>query len=159
MQENHEQRRPSSKIPSTWAWLAIHVWLPLVPYLTACLVRFVSNPCLSWVTFDLKELALSLSLASLFVRQSLSEKEILLPNPEKRDEVAGAAALCWFPVAIFFALFTLIEAFSTLIHDRNLAGLQDSLAVLQVMTLILSAFFLSIFVLIQRSFKLKARFQ
>lgn len=145
------------RVPSTSAWLAVHVGLPLVPYLTACLVRSATYRCLCWSVFDVKELALSLSLASLYVRQSLLAKEILLPSPDRCDDVAGAAAGCLVPTALLFGFFVVIEAFSGMLAQRHIENVQRSLVVIQILTIIFSILFLCLFIRLQRSFKLRAR--
>lgn len=154
MAENPPNRQ---LVASTKAWLTVYVLLPLVPYLVACGARLLSNPSLCWSNFDVKELAVCLCLTSVFVRESLLDKEILLVNEEKEEEVAGAAAFCWLPAALFFTLFVLGQVFSTLVNQRNYTDLRATLVIVQLTTLLLSAAFLLAFVLIQRSFKLRAR--
>ena len=157
MADNHLANPIKPIIPSTKMWIVVHILAPLGPFITGALVRLGSCLSISWGTFDASELALSFCLLSVFIRQSLLGSEILLPNRDKEEEVAGVAAECLLATFVFFGLFVTIEVFSTLVTERNLAVLQGSLIFFRIATFILSPLSLIFFVRVQKSFKLKAR--
>ena len=146
-----------STTPSTKMWILVYIIAPLVPFIVGALVRFGSCLSISWGTFDASELAVSFCLLSVFVRQSLLGSEILLPNRDKEEEVAGVGTVCLVPMLVFFGLFVAIEIIATLVNEQGLAELRYSLIFFRVTTFILSLFALFFFVGVQKSFKLKAR--
>lgn len=158
MTDNSRQNRPrAAALPSTRAWVVVHLLLPLLPFLMGALVRFLSCLAVSWAAFDASELALSLCFISVFVRQSLLESEILLANRDKEDEVAESATLCLGATLIFFTLFGVVEAFSILVNDRQVRELRSPLAAFQILVFMLGPPSLLLFAGIQKSFKLRAR--
>lgn len=157
MSDGSEQYIGHENRPSASAWIVIHIFIPLLPFLMGSLVRFISYPSLTWATFSAPQLALTIGLISVFVRTSLLDTEIQLPNPDKEEEVAKFGALCFLPIVAFFILYGLIEVFRTLVFDRSLNDVLISLRFSQVLAFLLAPLSILFFLHLQRSFRLRAR--
>ena len=154
---NRHNRPGAAALPSTRAWLVVHLLFPLLPFFAGTLVRFLSCLSASWAVLDASEFALSFCFISLFVRQSLLGSEILLTNQDKEDEVAEFAALCLIVTLLFFGLFATLEVFSMLVNDRRIIELETSLRWAQVVVFVLGPPSMCLFIGIQKCFKLRAR--
>lgn len=152
-----DQTTETATQPSTKAWLVVNILVPLIPWVVACGVRLTFSPSRSWTIIDVKELALSFTLASLLLLQGLRHTEILLANKDKIDDLASAQGICWFFTAVSFALFVLDEAVVILFIDRGLQDLAIPYISLHIFTLVWTMILIYSFAVMQRSFKLRAR--
>lgn len=111
----------------------------------------------SWNIFSGSELAISLMLLALFLSQSISNREILLENDDKKEE-AREEILVWLVLAIVFAvLFALNVAFDFLVlnlGDKKCEGIVHGFKIVTVLT---GLFALMRSISAQRSFRLKAK--
>jgi hypothetical protein len=92
--------------------MLLHVGLPLSPVVLGGFVRLVAYPALNWDTFSASELAICLTMLSVFVNQSLSANR-LLDFEGIADEAFGWAAMFSISALSFtvlFAIITLIPA-------------------------------------------------
>ncbi len=143
--------------PSTSAWLSVNILIPLIPFIIISFFRFITLLELSWTVFDVSDLALSFGLVSAFVRMNLINSDIVLPNEDKAEEIAGAAARCLVPLFFFLALYLGVEIFDLIVAKSHSESLQKSLLYLRLTVILMSFLFFLFFVRLQRSFKLRAK--
>jgi hypothetical protein len=143
--------------PSTKAWLIIHILLPLLPLLIATFLRYVFDSKITLSTFKISDFSLTMGLIVAFARQSLLDAERTLDNDEKREEVAASAALMLFPLSFCLALFGAIESLEVILNTTTAKQFGDALLKAQISAIAVCIITAIWVILVQRSFKLKAK--
>ena len=132
--------------PSSQLWIMVHVAFPLLPFALEAILRFALTRSVSFATFSVPNLAMSMGLLAFFVSQSLANSSIPLKSGDRKDAIEFRK-LCFIASAIFCFVF-----FGALImaHDEGSVG------ALSVFVLLLALFIINMACTTQKEFKLKA---
>jgi hypothetical protein len=146
----------ANRNPSSFAWFMVHIAFPLVPFFIEGVLRYlVFDTSLSWTTFSSPTLAMSCGLLCLFVSQSLSTHQRIIPSEEETEKMIGTAHVFSGLAIISFVLFGSVVLLSALLEKSNPSGVDSIKAAFDTFILIgaFTPIVLSIFA--QQSFKLR----
>lgn len=142
---------------STRVWVAVYIILPLLPFITAGILRLLFDPGRpSWDTFSASELAFSLVILIVFVQQSIVGSTRLLENADMRADVDGWTFSFALLLILVTILFSVTVALTTLVADAQ-DHLEVSLRIVQGMIFGLFPAIIFTAAAAQRNFELKAR--
>ena len=135
--------------PSSWLWIMVHVAFPLIPFFLEALLRFALTRSVSFATFSVPNLAMSMGLLAFFVNQSLANYSIPLKSGGRKDAIEFRKS-CFIVSAIFcFAFFGAL----IMVNGSDSAGAAGTLS---MFVLILALIIVILAYRTQREFKLKA---
>lgn len=157
------KKKPSApplhdKDPSTKVWFIVHILIPLLPVLSAIILRFIFGENIELKTFKLSDMALSIGIIVAFARQSLIEADRVLDNEDKREEVIATAMLLLIQMFFCFISFASLEILDAMTHTTEDAQRLYKTTMkandFTVIVLLISIYYV---IRVQRGFKLKAK--
>ena len=146
----------SRDTPSTFAWFAIHILIPLFPFLLEGFIRLFIIDGIKLNTFSAVTLSISSGFLAVFVSHTLKDYEDIPSDRAEEDSVKGASVMFLLTSIVFFALFGLLVTLRALVVDKNITEIKGIYKLFQVVVFALSVVPVTVSVAVQRSFKLKA---
>jgi len=150
--------QPTSKLHSAKAWMLVHVFFPLLPFVIEGCLRCL---ILGWRldSFSGATLSASMALICFFIYQSLIAHRYPIPNDQEEEQhVSWAATLFLIFAMVSTALFTGIVLLSAVVEVEVSKMFQTRLCTLQVITFIFCLIPISVAFKIPESFNLRATF-
>ena len=150
--ESKKYKRPNSR-----TWIIINVIFPLIPFFLGGIIRFLAKGYdISWDTFNVATLAMSIGLLCVFVNQSLLTTKRPLSDPEEIEDIHGTATLFLIFAIFGFVFFAILIVLTALADNLNIPYNEINIHAFEVITLILSIATIYLAVKTQRSYKLRA---
>ena len=144
------------KTPSTWTWLVVNIFYPLLPFFLEGIIRLVAEDfSMSFGTFSGSTLSISVGLLSLFVNQSLLTHERPLTDPAEEESIRTAATFFSSFAIVSFAFFAVLVLLHALTEHSPSAAITRVTHAFEVVVFV--SWFVPIIAAVaaQKSFKLR----
>lgn len=152
-------------------WKLLFIALPLFPFFISALLNYLilafacpangsETPDYLWLclsSWDTTKFAFSTSIMAFFIKKDLLEQKIVLPNPDKLEEI-GDACTVFFVYGIFgFILFGLLLFVEIRLYDCRVEDLHVIYYTLTIMTYFIGISTIKKGFAIQKQLKLKSK--